>query len=624
MDIGKTSVSFDGIDTGAFERFGNHKTPDGRRRFCVYAPAAQAVSLVGDFNDWQPGALPMQRLADGAWELVCDDLPTFTAYKYAVVQANGKTVMKADPFATHSETRPGTASKVFDLDGFAWHDTAWQKKKEERSVYDIPMNIYEVHLASWRQQENGDYLSYEQAAEELAAYAREMSYTHIELLPVTEYPFDGSWGYQVTGYFAPTSRYGTPHQFMQFVDILHKAGIGVIMDWVPAHFPKDEQGLYRFDGTPLYEYADPRKGEHKEWGTCVFDYGKNEVQSFLISSALFWLKYYHIDGIRVDAVASMLYLDYGRKPGQWIKNSHGGNENLEAVAFLQRLNTAVFGACPHALMIAEESTAWPLVSRPVDAGGLGFNYKWNMGWMNDTLRYMALDPLFRKDNHHSLTFSFFYAFSENFILPLSHDEVVHGKASLLGKMAGEYDDKFANARTFAAYTMAHPGKKLTFMGNEFGQFKEWDYKAPLDWFLLDYPAHKHYHEFTKALNRFYLKHPALWGNDFDWNGFSWIVPDDNAQSVVAFVRRDKAGNELVAVCNFTPVARDGYRIGLPKNGTYRVAFTTDDVAFGGNSKPGKLLSTEDIPAHGFDQSAELSLPPLSAMFLSYRQKRSGD
>ena len=623
MSDNRTPVSLDGLDIRAYQRFGNHKTPDGKRRFCVYAPAARAVSLVGDFNDWQPGNLPLSRLPDGAWELVCDDFPTFTAYKYAVVQQNGKTVMKADPFATHFETRPGTASKIFDLDGYDWQDAAWQEEKAKRSVYDIPLNIYEVHLPSWRQQENGDFLSYEQAARDLAAYANETGYTHVELLPITEFPFDGSWGYQVTGYFAPTSRFGTPHDFMQFVDILHEAGIGVIMDWVPAHFPKDEQGLYRFDGTALYEYADPKKGEHKEWGTCVFDYGKNEVQSFLISSALFWLEQYHVDGLRVDAVASMLYLDYGRKAGEWVKNQHGGNENLEAVAFLQRLNTAVFGAFPNTLMVAEESTAWPLVSRPVDAGGLGFNYKWNMGWMNDTLRYMSLDPYFRKDNHHSLTFSFFYAFSENFILPLSHDEVVHGKKSLLDKLPGSYEEKFAGARAFAAYTMAHPGKKLTFMGNEFGQFKEWDFKAPLDWFLLNYPAHKTYHEFTKALNRFYLDHPALWGNDFDWDGFSWIVPDDAAQSVVVFARRDKAGNELVAVCNFTPVAREHYRIGLPQSGTYRAVFSTDDQAFGGAGCEAAPVNTEETPSHGFDQSATLHLPPLSVMFLERQPEKEG-
>lgn len=623
MSDNRTPVSLDGLDIRAYQRFGNHKTPDGKRRFCVYAPAARAVSLVGDFNDWQPGNLPLTRLPDGAWELVCDDFSTFTAYKYAVVQQNGKTVMKADPFATHFETRPGSASKIFDLDGYEWQDGAWQAQKEQRSVYDIPLNIYEVHLPSWRQQKNGDFLSYEQAARDLAAYASEMGYTHVELLPVTEFPFDGSWGYQVTGYFAPTSRFGTPHDFMRFVDVLHGAGLGVIMDWVPAHFPKDEQGLYRFDGTPLYEYADPKKGEHKEWGTCVFDYGKNEVQSFLISSALFWLEQYHVDGLRVDAVASMLYLDYGRKAGEWVKNQHGGNENLEAVAFLQRLNTAVFGAFPDTLMVAEESTAWPLVSRPVDTGGLGFNYKWNMGWMNDTLRYMSLDPYFRKDNHHSLTFSFFYAFSENFILPLSHDEVVHGKKSLLDKLPGSYEEKFAGARAFAAYTMAHPGKKLTFMGNEFGQFKEWDFKAPLDWFLLDYPAHKTYHEFTKALNRFYLDHPALWGNDFDWDGFSWIVPDDAAQSVVAFARRDKAGNELVAVCNFTPVAREEYRIGLPQSGTYRAVFSTDDAAFGGAGHETAPVNTEKKPSHGFDQSAALDLPPLSVTFLERQPEKEG-
>ena len=589
-------------------------------RFCVWAPNAREVSLVSDFNNWQGGATPMHRHDDGSWEVEIDALPEYTPYKYCIVGADGNTVLKSDPYAYHYETRPANASKVYTLDGYKWGDAAWQAKKEKGSLYDCPVNIYEVHLGSWRRYEDGQTMPYDLQAKELAAYVKEMGYTHVELLPVTEYPYDGSWGYQVTGYFAPTSRYGTPKQFMEFVDILHREGVGVIIDWVPAHFPKDEQGLYRFDGSACYEYADPRKGEHKEWGTCVFDYGRHEVESFLISSAMFWLDYYHVDGIRVDAVASMLYLDYNRKPGQWIPNQYGGHENLEAVAFLRLLNETVFAAYPQTMMIAEESTAWPMVSRPTESGGLGFNYKWNMGWMNDMLRYISLDPLYRKGSHDSLTFSFFYAFSENFILPLSHDEVVHGKCSLINKMPGSYEEKFAGVRLLLSYVMAHPGKKLTFMGTEFGQFKEWDFENELDWLLLDYEAHRKMQCFTKSLNRFYLDHKPLWENDFDWSGFSWIAHDDAAQSVIAFRRIDRSGHELIAVCNFTPIQREHYCIGVPKSGTYTEVFTSDAAEFGGTGVKNGACKTRPNAMHGHPQSIELTLPPLSVIFLQSKGK----
>ena len=630
----RTQLYHSGCLTDGWRLFGAHPATEKGVHgwwFNVWAPRAKAVSVVGDFNGWDPEETPLAPKGE-FWQGFVPDLPVYSSYKYAVTGADGKLCYKADPYGFHTETRPGTASKLYDIEHFVWTDEAFRKAKQP--VYHQPLNIYEVHLGSWRKHENGDFLDYRDMARQLAAYVKDMGYTAVELLPVTEHPLDDSWGYQCTGYFAPTSRFGTPEDFMWFVDHMHANGIPVILDWVPAHFCKDEQGLYEFDGTCCYEYTDPRKREHAGWGTRIFDYGRPEVVSFLLSSARFWLEMYHIDGLRVDAVASMLYLDYGREAGQWAPNIHGGRENLEAVDFLRKLNAMAFSVDPNVLMIAEESTAWPLVTKPADMGGLGFNLKWNMGWMNDICHYLKLDPWFRQDHHRDLTFSMMYAFSENYVLPISHDEVVHMKGSVVGKMPGDYENQLRCTRGFYAYLLSHPGKKLLFMGPEIGQWHEWDSGGQLDWYLLEHPENQRLHAFFKAANAFYKEEPALWDVDFDWQGFEWLVPDDNHNNVIVFLRRDRGGNELLCAVNFSPNDYGAYRVGVPPRRQYVPAFTTDAPAFGGTGfADTSPVAVEAVPSHGRDHSAVIRIPAFGAVFLrgqgvfpqqvSRRQKPAG-
>ena len=597
----------------AYRYFGcQYDESRGKAVFRVFAPSASSVSVVGDFNDWDKDKGLMRLTGQGIYELSADCVKKFDAYKFLITTPEGKLIYKSDPYAFHSETHEGTNSKVYPLSDIKVSDEAYREKLKEKDIYDCPMNIYEAHIGSWRRYPDGNVYSYRKFADEIVPYLKKLRYTHLELMGVAEYPYDGSWGYQVTGYFAPTSRYGTPADFCYLVEKLHKAGIGLIIDWVPGHFPKNDNGLALFDGRPLYEPASPLRREHKEWGTCCFDYGRGEVQTFLCSNAIMWFDLYHIDGLRVDAVASMLYLDYGRKDGEWEPNRFGGKENEEAVAFLQKLNTAVFARFPKALMIAEESTAWPLVTKPVSEGGLGFNYKWNMGWMNDILDYAKTDPYFRAGKHNALTFSITYAFSENYILPISHDEVVHGKGSLLNKMPGEYDLKFAGLRNFLMNMYAHPGKKLLFMGCEIGQFIEWNYTQGLDWLLLDFPSHALTFDFVRTLNDFYRRNSALWQCDGGFDGFRWHVVDDNTQNVIVYERMNKKGASVVAVINFSPVEYKNYRFGADK-GTYTVKLSS---YLGGFNCEKVKYRAEKIPSHGFDYSLVMDVKPMSGVYLT--------
>ena len=627
-----------GKEYAIYEKMGAHqRTVNGVAgvHFAVWAPNALSISVIGDFNNWDRGANLMRRRHDdlGVWECFIPGLQAGALYKYAIYSRfNNYTAEKTDPYGFATELRPKTASIVADIHQHPWQDEAWMQKRGQRQQLSSPISIYEVHLGSWRHvperhkegaSAEDRFMTYRELAHALAPYVQDRGFTHIELLPITEYPLDRSWGYQVVGYYAPTSRFGTPEDFQYFVDYMHQHGIGIILDWVPAHFPKDGHGLSYFDGTHLYEYADTRKGEHKEWGTLVFDYGRSEVRNFLVANALFWLKEYHIDGLRVDAVASMLYLDYQRKEGEWVANRYGGREHLEAVEFLRQLNEAVYAHQPGTLTIAEESTSWPLVSRPTYVGGLGFSMKWNMGWMHDMLDYMKLDPIYRRYYHNNITFSLMYAYSENFVLPLSHDEVVHLKGSMIHKMPGDLWQKFANLRAFYGYMWGHPGKKLLFMGSEFGQWHEWNYAESLDWHLLEPPSDPHHAQlssFIRDLNWLYQQEPALSMLDSDPEGFSWIDCHDSDNSVISFIRRSKKQEEtLVSICNFTPVPRYGYRVGVPYAGEYYEVLNSDAARYGGSGIENKqFMPSGPIYWQSCPHSILLTLPPLSTIVLKWR------
>ena len=606
----------------SYEMLGSHKVKidgvDGWR-FAVWAPKAVNVRVVGDFNDWNGYDKMLERIeTSGVWYGFFTDIEEGMLYKYAIEAEDGETYYKADPYAVKSELRPGTASVTKDIsNNYKWGDKAWISARGKNSTLTEPMNIYEIHIGSWKIHDDGSFYTYRELADELVPYVKKMGYTHIELMPITEYPFDGSWGYQVTGFFSATTRYGESEDLKYLIDKCHKNHIGIIMDWVPAHFPRDAHGLRMFDGTPVYEYADPRLGEHKDWGTMVFDYSKSEVSSFLISSAYFWAEQYHIDGIRVDAVSSMLYRDYSRNDGEWVPNEYGGNGNLEAVDFLKKLNKIMGTEFPNFMMVAEESTAWPLVTAPPENDGLGFNYKWNMGWMNDTLRYMGMDPYFRKDNHSLLTFMMMYAYSENYILPLSHDEVVHGKGSMLNKMFGEYDEKFAAYRTLLGYYMTMPGKKMLFMGGEFGQMLEWRYDDQLEWNVLEIDKHKRLHQYVKDLNHFYMENKALWELDTSWDGFRWVNEADSENSVLSYIRRGRhAADNVVVVANFTPVERPIYKIGVPLAGEYEVVFHSSAVKYGGNKRiTKKVYKTKNMQFSDMMYTIEVAIDGNSVMFL---------
>lgn len=629
-----------GTNRRAYEMLGAHPvTQDGQEmwHFAVWAPNARAVSLIGEFNQWDREKTPMQKVYDGTWEVRLpaktfdvksdpkrydypDAAKKLTTYKYCIQAQDGTWQDKADPYGFAMQMRPDTASRIYDLSGYRWGDADWMEARKSYDPYHSPVNIYEMHLGSWRRHKDGTFLTYTEIAEQLVPYLKEMGYTHVEFMPVMEHPLDMSWGYQVSGYYAATARFGEPKELMALIDALHQAGIGVLLDWVPAHFPRDAMGLRRFDGTPCYEHPDPRRGDMPQWGTHMFDYARGEVNSFMLSNACFWLEWYHADGLRVDAVTSMLMYDFCREPGQWLPNKYGGHENLDAIAFLRRMNETVYRDFPGVMMVAEESSAYPMVTRPIYLGGLGFGFKWNMGWMNDMLKYMALDPIDRAFHHDMLTFSFFYAFSENFILPISHDEVVHGKASLVNKMyGGDIDNKFKQCKLFMAYMMAHPGKKLLFMGADFAQFREWDYENGLEWFMVDeYENHRNYLNYSKNLNHFYLDHPQFWERDFSWEGFSWISNDDFKQSIIIFRRFDKNGGEVIVVCNFVPVERKSYCFGVPYWGSYTEVFNSSSVD--GSPCTNGTVKAVDVKMHGFDQSVCIDIPAFSCMYFTVKKE----
>lgn len=612
----------EGTNFQSYEFLGAHKIETGYR-FAVWAPKAKEVFLTGNFNGWDTRSHPLKRLGTtGVWCGVFDQICENDIYKYAIEDQNGEIRLKADPFAFYSELRPNTASVVCDISKFKWTDSKWIKKRSKTPPYDKPMLIYEVHPGSWRTHSDGSFYNYRELADELCDYLVTMGYTHVEFMPVCEHPFDGSWGYQVTGFFSPTARYGTPDDLKYAINKFHNAGISVIMDWVSAHFPRDAFGLYMFDGTPTYEYADTRLGEHKDWGTMVFDYSKTEVVSFLLSSAYFWVNEYHFDGLRVDAVSSMLYRDYSRNDGEWVANIYGGNQNLEAIEFLQNLNKIMFAKFPNILMIAEESTAWAKVTSPVEDGGLGFNYKWNMGWMNDTLRYMSMDPYFRKDNHNLLTFLMFYAYSENFILPLSHDEVVHGKHSLIDKMFGTYEEKFEAYKSLLGYYMALPGKKLMFMGGEFGQFLEWRFAEQLEWNVLEIESHKKLHNYVKEINHFYLENKPFWEIDHSWDGFSWINDHDCDKSIISFMRKSKRKNDyIIVVSNFTPVMRNSHAIGVPQSGEYEILVDSAKKKFGGEKANNNIvLKAQKGECDGLPYRILIDIDGLSTIYIKRKKQ----
>lgn len=623
-----TFLFHQGTNCRAYEMLGAHLTEENGEkgvRFTVWAPNAKEVSVVGEFNHWDTRVNKMSKIDDGEiWKIFIPGIKEGDVYKYAIMpQHGGPHIMKADPYGYYAEVAPATASRVYDMNHYEWQDAEWQEKKQRTQSYGQPMLTYEVHLGSWRRTPEGNQLSYRDMAEQLVSYAKEMNYTHIEFMPLCEHPYEGSWGYQATGYYAATSRFGAPDDLRYLIDKAHQAGIGVIMDWVPGHFCKDDPGLRDFDGRNLYESDNPQRADNAGWGTTNFDYGRTEVQSFLISNAIFWMDQYHIDGLRIDAVANMLYLDYGRQHGEWQANKYGGNGNLEAIDFLHKLNEAVFREYPQALMIAEESTSWPNISKPVYMGGMGFNYKWNMGWMNDTLSYFSLDPIYRKWHHDKITFSMMYAFSENFVLPLSHDEVVHGKCSLINKMPGDYWQKFAGLRAFFGYWMAHPGKKLLFQGGEFGQFVEWKWDTSLDWHLPEkYEMHTKMLEYSKNLNKFYVENKEFWQVDFDWGGFEWIDCDNADDSMLSFIRRADNGDFVIAICNFTPAVRHGARFGVPKAGVYEEVFNSDAAEFGGSNVLNENdIPSQEVPWNNKAQSIQVTVPPLATIYLRLKKER---